>query len=45
MSTVDFLNEFTARYEYLKEDELSLQDYLELCKEDKSAYANPAERL
>ena len=36
---------FQARYEASKDEELSLQDFLSLCKDDKSAYANAAERL
>ena len=39
------LENFKARYEASQEDELSLQDYLEICKEDVSAYATSAERL
>ncbi|MCC5791205.1 MAG: PrkA family serine protein kinase [Legionellaceae bacterium] len=45
MSTSDFLEHYTRRYVDNKEEELSLQDYLELCRTDPSAYANPAERL
>ena len=45
MSTTDFLENYTQRYVDNKEDELSLQAYLELCKTDPCAYANPAERL
>lgn len=45
MSTTDFLENYTRRYVDNKEDELSLQAYLELCKTDPCAYANPAERL
>ena len=33
------------RYRQTQEELLSLQDYLQLCKEDRSAYANAAERL
>ncbi|APF83309.1 hypothetical protein ASZ86_01888 [Vibrio cholerae] len=36
---------FQARYEAAKDEELSIQDFLALCKENKSAYANAAERL
>lgn len=39
-----FVN-YSARYEKQKEEVLSIQDYLLLCKDDPSAYANPAERL
>lgn len=45
MSTQDFLSAYTKRFVEGKEEELSLDDYLELCKKDPSAYANPAERL
>lgn len=45
MSTSDFLGDYKTRYVKHKEEELSLQDYLEICKTDPSAYANPAERL
>jgi len=33
------------RYRQTQEELLSLQDYLQLCKDDRSAYANAAERL
>ncbi len=36
---------FQARYEDAKEEEYSLQEYLELCKTDTSAYASAAERM
>ncbi len=36
---------YRARYEEAKEDEFSLQEYLELCKADRLAYANAAERM
>ena len=36
---------FQTRYEAAKEEELTLQEFLNLCKDDKSAYANAAERL
>ena len=45
MDTQDFLNSYVRRYETNKEEEMSLDAYLELCKTDPSAYANPAERL
>lgn len=45
MDTQDFLNNYVRRYENNKEEEMSLDEYLELCKTDPSAYANPAERL
>jgi len=36
---------YQQRYEAHKEEEFSIQEYLELCKSDKTAYANAAERL
>ncbi|MBS1159757.1 MAG: PrkA family serine protein kinase [Proteobacteria bacterium] len=36
---------YQTRYETLQEEEMSVQDYLELCKSDKSAYASVAERM
>lgn len=36
---------FQQRYEAHKEEEFTIQEYLELCKQDKSVYANSAERL
>lgn len=45
MNTQDFLNTYVQRYEQNKEEEMSLDAYLELCRTDPSAYANPAERL
>ena len=45
MDTQDFLNSYTRRYAENKEEEMSLNEYLELCRNDPSAYANPAERL
>lgn len=45
MNTEDFLSSYTKRFVENKEDELTLQEYLELCTKDPSAYANPAERL
>ncbi len=45
MATQDFLTDYTKRFVDNKEEELSLDEYLELCKSDPAAYANPAERL
>jgi serine protein kinase len=45
MSTQDFLADYTKRFIENKEEEMSLQEYLDLCAKDPSAYANPAERL
>ncbi|MEZ8823039.1 PrkA family serine protein kinase [Vibrio amylolyticus] len=42
---MSIFDHFQARYEAAKDEELSLQEFLSLCKDDKSAYANAAERL
>ncbi|KEY91061.1 hypothetical protein CF67_04046 [Candidatus Photodesmus blepharus] len=42
---MSIFDHFQARYESTKDEELSLQGFLELCKKDKSAYVNAAERL
>lgn len=36
---------YQTRYEAHKEEEYSIQEYLELCKNDRMVYANAAERL
>jgi serine protein kinase len=36
---------YTARYERTREEEFSLQEYLDLCKRDRLAYASAAERM
>ncbi|NRB37411.1 MAG: PrkA family serine protein kinase [Pseudomonadales bacterium] len=36
---------FQSRYEDIQQEEMSLQEYLELCKTSSAAYANAAERL
>ena len=36
---------YQSRYEALQEDELSIQEYLDLCRTDKTAYASVAERM
>ena len=45
MNTKDFLDGYTRRFVDNKEEEMSLEDYLELCHTDPTAYANPAQRL
>ena len=45
MSAQDFLENYTRRFMDNQEEEMSLTDYLELCKTDPSAYASPAQRL
>ncbi|AOX99176.1 PrkA family serine protein kinase [Jeongeupia sp. USM3] len=42
---MDVFDNFSSRYERTREEELSLRDYLELCKQDKSAYATASERM
>jgi len=36
---------YQERYSSTKEEELTLQEYLDLCKKDPSVYANAAERI
>jgi len=36
---------YQSRYEALQEEELSVQEYLDVCKNDKTAYASVAERM
>jgi len=36
---------YQARYESARQEDMSLHEYLELCKTDPGAYAGPAERL
>ncbi len=38
-------SQYRDRYESAQEEELSIQEYLELCKSDPSAYASAAERM
>ena len=42
---MDVVRNFLARYEQTREEELSLEEYLDLCKRDKMAYATAAERM
>ena len=42
---MSLLKKFSEVYASKKEDEMSLEDYLKLCKKDKLAYASAAERL
>lgn len=44
-SIMDIFSDYRKRYESRQQEELSLTDYLALCKEDPSAYASPAERM
>lgn len=45
MSTQEFLAGYTRRFVENKEEEMSLDEYLELCRTDPTAFANPAQRL
>jgi serine protein kinase len=42
---MDVVRNFLARYEKTREEELSLEEYLDLCKRDPLAYASAAERM
>ena len=42
---MDVVRNFLARYEQTREEELSLEEYLDLCKRDPLAYATAAERM
>ncbi len=39
------IEDYKARFSAELDEEMSLADYLELCKADRGAYANPAERM
>ena len=42
---MSIFSQYQERYETVKEEELSIQQYLELCKSEPSAYASAAERM
>lgn len=42
---MSILQQFKNRYESTQEEEYSLEEYLEICKKDPTAYATAAERL
>ncbi|MHB1375532.1 MAG: PrkA family serine protein kinase [Thauera sp.] len=42
---MSIFNAYQARFEAAREEEMSLQDYLELCRSDRMAYASAAERM
>ncbi|UXY17187.1 PrkA family serine protein kinase [Chitiniphilus purpureus] len=42
---MDIFNHFSSRYDRTREEELSLKEYLELCKREPAAYASAAERM
>jgi serine protein kinase len=43
--TMSIFNHYQSRYSALQEEEYSLQEYLDLCREDSTVYATAAERL
>ncbi len=42
---MSIFNHYQSRYELKKQEEYSLQEYLQLCKEDATTYASASERL
>lgn len=42
---MSIFNHYRQRYESTQQEEMSLQEYLELCKSDPSVYASAAERM
>jgi serine protein kinase len=42
---MSIFNAYQARFEASREDEMSIEEYLELCKSDSAAYATAAERM
>jgi serine protein kinase len=42
---MSIFDHYKARYESIQQEEMSLQEYLNLCKEDPLTYANAAERM
>jgi len=42
---MDIFSQFQSRFEQKKEEEYSLEEYLEICRQDPMAYATAAERL
>jgi len=41
----DIFSHYAARYDRTREEEYTIQEYLELCRRDKTAYATAAERM
>ena len=39
------IESFVARFERTQEEEFSLEEYLELCRRNRAAYATAAERM
>ncbi|OQX36616.1 MAG: PrkA family serine protein kinase [Oceanospirillales bacterium LUC14_002_19_P2] len=42
---MEIFNKYQARYQSTKQEEMSLQEYLERCKDDPTTYANASERM
>nr|WP_282435558.1 PrkA family serine protein kinase [Parazoarcus communis] len=42
---MSIFNAYQARFEAAREDEMSIQEYLDLCKQDRAAYATAPERM
>jgi serine protein kinase len=42
---MEILNKYKDRYEDRKPEEYTLEEYLELCRDEKSSYATAAERM
>lgn len=42
---MSIFDRYTSRFEASKEEEFSIEEYLELCKKDPLTYASPAERM
>ncbi|WP_252177555.1 PrkA family serine protein kinase [Endozoicomonas sp. 4G] len=42
---MDIFNHYQERFQSTQQEELTIQEYLDLCKEDPGAYANAAERM
>ncbi|HBR98456.1 MAG TPA: PrkA family serine protein kinase [Gammaproteobacteria bacterium] len=42
---MSIFDKYQARYESIQQEEMSLQEYLSICKQDPMSYANAAERI
>ncbi|EAA1189421.1 hypothetical protein AB5R83_003600 [Escherichia coli] len=42
---MNIFDHYRQRYEAAKDEEFTLQEFLTTCRQDRSAYANAAERL
>ncbi|MGC4243855.1 MAG: PrkA family serine protein kinase, partial [Herbaspirillum sp.] len=42
---MDIYSSFASRFDKTREEELSLEEYLNLCKNDPAVYASAAERM